>query len=768
MKRKADSDQQANPIEQDKLFKKPKLSPKASPKQVQPSTSQETELTPQLIQEKIIEFQGKISSVDKEFNQNIVLREKFASDPSKFLESEVSLFESLEDLQELPAFAFLFKPFVDQKAVLKVVSFLQHPNVNVAFSVLKLINEITSKSFLSDVEKTSGFEVIETFFNQLLASNFFFVVMDKWLISKSSVDPNYSKFMNDEQNLLFPRIFESDGISLLEFFFQIMENVCDHDDQVIHIQLLEQVFLKSFALTTSASSRTPEKRTFLDWIFFCINDFDTFKLFKKNPPFLTDKSSQSQQQPKKYVKLLTELPADKTKNASEWYEAFFDNKYSHPFRPSACDTFSMLCSMVKQKLQFFSEMLKALSNEEKEISQLKGSDLQKRKEDLQKEKKELEATVIKLKNIQQLMYTPKNLDLLLKSVAFLKDVFTSVPCSQQIEANDAKKQIKNNFCHDSDLTESLENIITALCCCLSDNSVFSEKFAELEGFELFLKMISQQESAKIQTRAKNMLKKVALKVIYHELQQKSVEENPFVDYFVSLSGIDSLLSIFESSKKLGKTKGEENLEETEELLNFLFGILVTMITSSDKIFQKYSKNLEKIEELPQDIQELLERKQGIFVNLLVAFKDNNFAHTKTLVDKYFVYFFQKLSKFDKEQIESGVLIQELEQAYNLLEEGEKGEKLEEEFMKEQIYMLRKTEGLKILQYICIVLGWISQDEDIFKFIGKELEKNKCSLKIIEVVLSETKEMEKDEFESIADSILKTLKDWQQQRNPTKK
>ena len=83
-----------------------------------------------------------IKNLTKSIAKNELLRVEYPEDPSKFMESEVALYEDISALLDLAANVEYFKEFVKFGAVDQLLALLGHHNTDVALAVIRLFVEL--------------------------------------------------------------------------------------------------------------------------------------------------------------------------------------------------------------------------------------------------------------------------------------------------------------------------------------------------------------------------------------------------------------------------------------------------------------------------------------------------------------------------------------------------------------------------------------------------------------------------------------------------
>lgn len=117
--------------------------------------------------------------LDKKTQENQQLRLKYAEEPLKYLDSEVSIVEILDTLHLLAASPSLYPSFISQDGLTKVLELVTHENTDVGRSctslLLELIEDIPLEGDISSSSsKVSFFGVFYALVSMHLLCLFFF------------------------------------------------------------------------------------------------------------------------------------------------------------------------------------------------------------------------------------------------------------------------------------------------------------------------------------------------------------------------------------------------------------------------------------------------------------------------------------------------------------------------------------------------------------------------------------------------------------------
>jgi beta-catenin-like protein 1 len=111
---------------------------------------------------------------EKRVNKNASLRAKYESDPTKFMESEGDLDESIKSLSTLSEHPELYEEFAKNTAAAKLVELLAHDNADIAIAAIEMISELTDEDVAGEQEQwdalVAGFQEADLL--GLLISNF--------------------------------------------------------------------------------------------------------------------------------------------------------------------------------------------------------------------------------------------------------------------------------------------------------------------------------------------------------------------------------------------------------------------------------------------------------------------------------------------------------------------------------------------------------------------------------------------------------------------
>jgi beta-catenin-like protein 1 len=111
---------------------------------------------------------------EKRVNKNTSLRAKYENDPTKFMESEGDLDESIKSLSTLSEHAELYEEFAKNTAAAKLVELLAHENTDIAIAAIEMISELTDEDVAGEQEQWDVLVAafLEADLLSLLISNF--------------------------------------------------------------------------------------------------------------------------------------------------------------------------------------------------------------------------------------------------------------------------------------------------------------------------------------------------------------------------------------------------------------------------------------------------------------------------------------------------------------------------------------------------------------------------------------------------------------------
>lgn len=97
-----------------------------------------------------------ILGFDKKVLKNQELRVKFPDAPEKFMESELDLHESIQQLHSLATIPELFHVAVDQKLIPTLLGLLSHDNTDVSIAVVNLLQELTDLDSMNESQEEAA------------------------------------------------------------------------------------------------------------------------------------------------------------------------------------------------------------------------------------------------------------------------------------------------------------------------------------------------------------------------------------------------------------------------------------------------------------------------------------------------------------------------------------------------------------------------------------------------------------------------------------
>jgi beta-catenin-like protein 1 len=111
---------------------------------------------------------------EKRVNKNASLRAKYENDPTKFMDSEGDLDESVKSLSTLSEHAELYEEFAKNSAAGKLVELLAHENTDIAIAAIEMISELTDEDVAGEQDQWDALVTafLEADLLGLLVSNF--------------------------------------------------------------------------------------------------------------------------------------------------------------------------------------------------------------------------------------------------------------------------------------------------------------------------------------------------------------------------------------------------------------------------------------------------------------------------------------------------------------------------------------------------------------------------------------------------------------------
>jgi len=111
---------------------------------------------------------------EKKVNKNASLRAKYEDDPTKFMDSEGDLDESIKSLSTLSEHAELYEEFAKNTAAGKLVELLAHENTDIAIAAIEMVSELTDEDVAGEHDQWDALVAafLEADLLSLLVSNF--------------------------------------------------------------------------------------------------------------------------------------------------------------------------------------------------------------------------------------------------------------------------------------------------------------------------------------------------------------------------------------------------------------------------------------------------------------------------------------------------------------------------------------------------------------------------------------------------------------------
>jgi beta-catenin-like protein 1 len=96
-----------------------------------------------------------LTQFERKLYKNQELRIKFVEQPTKFLDSEMELFDALQEMHVLSTQPELYQTLVDGKVVTHLLGLLSHENTDIAIAVTGLLHELTDLDSADELDETS-------------------------------------------------------------------------------------------------------------------------------------------------------------------------------------------------------------------------------------------------------------------------------------------------------------------------------------------------------------------------------------------------------------------------------------------------------------------------------------------------------------------------------------------------------------------------------------------------------------------------------------
>ena len=97
-----------------------------------------------------------ISQFERRLNKNQEMRIKYSDNPSKFMDSEVDLFDTIKEMHALSTHPSLYIFYINQNALPKLLGLLSHENTDIACAVVALIKELTDLEDIQELEQVGN------------------------------------------------------------------------------------------------------------------------------------------------------------------------------------------------------------------------------------------------------------------------------------------------------------------------------------------------------------------------------------------------------------------------------------------------------------------------------------------------------------------------------------------------------------------------------------------------------------------------------------
>lgn len=154
-------------------------------------------------------IKSSILNLEKAISKNQLQRVKYPDDPSKFMNSEVNLYEEIELWNDLAASVEYYSLFVEMGAVDSLKSLFIHENVDIVLCVVKLFNELLDPDLLvSD----GGGEDLNVIGEQLCT---LLVAFLGWGVSSTSMSTGVDSKDNDDGQKDIQKKSDNNGLDMV-------------------------------------------------------------------------------------------------------------------------------------------------------------------------------------------------------------------------------------------------------------------------------------------------------------------------------------------------------------------------------------------------------------------------------------------------------------------------------------------------------------------------------------------------------------------------
>lgn len=109
-------------------------------------------------------------SFDKKININQKMRMKYINEPEKFMESEIELYENIQELSALAAYPELYVDLIKNNSLISILNLLTHENIDIVVAIVQVLQELLEPDTIYEEEsaiilvdefiKNQGFELI--------------------------------------------------------------------------------------------------------------------------------------------------------------------------------------------------------------------------------------------------------------------------------------------------------------------------------------------------------------------------------------------------------------------------------------------------------------------------------------------------------------------------------------------------------------------------------------------------------------------------------
>lgn len=89
---------------------------------------------------------------EKKINKNQKLRMKYPDQPDKFMESEIELYEEINNIYAVSASPELYPTLVESGSVISILGMIAHENTDISLTTIGLLQELTDPKTIFENE----------------------------------------------------------------------------------------------------------------------------------------------------------------------------------------------------------------------------------------------------------------------------------------------------------------------------------------------------------------------------------------------------------------------------------------------------------------------------------------------------------------------------------------------------------------------------------------------------------------------------------------